>query len=776
MTTTAAEKTGERCRLDPYTRRLCARVLRFEDGGDPFLRLPIVTRVYRDSDDLPPVLKRAEVAARTMEAVEPVVLPEDRLLVPVYRRWRVHGGVSDADGWRRLVFSPERGDVDPSVPMPDEVRRDLEWWRSNPPAVRRLRHRNVSEHQWLQKYAVAGPHGRVGGHTLPDHGIVLRSGLAGLRAQIAGRLARPVTPAQGDQLQAMDRCLAGLQSLARNCARAGRKAAQDTADSRLRARLRRAARDCAALAGEPPRTLPQALQLLQLSHFADIVDSPGDACSFGRIDRLLLPFYEADLAAGRLTRPEAFDWICQFLAKCWRVQGSENMTVGGLDEAGRDATNDLSFMFVEAMEATQLRVSLSVRWHRDTPAAFVETTARLVRCGLGQPNICNDDVTVPGLVAGGIAVEDARDYAPLGCAEVMIPGRSAYRTMCMGMNLPKVLELVLNRGRCLVTGEEVWDDVPTDFADFASLHAEYRRRVQDVIRLGCEIVRRDELDEAAALPRPYLTVLSRGGIEDAADMTAGQPKYDPVGVTLSGVADIVNSLAAVRTLVYEDRRCSLEELRDVLRRDWEGAEDLRLHVLNRLPRFGQDNPEANELARSEAEHYAACFDGERTAYGGRFIPMVFGVSSGMARGIGPRTGALPSGRRRGEALAFSLQPSPAGPRGGITTVLNAVSSIDFTRFPGGTSNVQDCDPALVRGEDGLQRLVALLRGFFDGGGQELSLNLVDEDTLRAAQADPGAHQHLLVRLFGLSARFVNLAPDLQKSIIQRVAAAAGDPQ
>jgi formate C-acetyltransferase len=611
------------------------------------------------------------------------------------------------------------------------------------------------------------------GHTLPDHGIILGHGIAGLRSRIAERRTRDCGPGQGDQLLAMDRCLEGLQKLCLNCAREARERARRVEDAQLELRLHGAARDCETLAEAPPRTFAQALQLLTLSHFADTVDSPGDACSFGRIDRLLWPFYDADRAAGRLTRETAFDWLCEFVVKCWRVQSSESMTVGGVDETGQDATNDLSFLLLEAMEALGLTVNLNVRWHRALPPAFVETVARVVRRGLGRPSMCNDDVTIPGLVAAGIEPEDARDYAPLGCVEVMIPGRSAYRTMGMGLNLPKILELVLHEGRCQVTGDEVWNDVPATFDSFEALHAEYRRRVRDVVRLGCEIAREDERKECRVFPRPYLTVLSRGGVEDAVDITAGQPRYDPVGVTLSGVADIVNALTAVRKLVFEDRRCDLDELRDILSRDWKGAEPLRQFVLNRVPRFGQDNPTVNALAGEETGFFADCFENEKTAYGGPFLPMIFGVSTDMLSFTSPRTGALPSGRRRGDTLAFSLQPCPNGRRGGITTVLGAVNSLDHRRFPGGISNVQECDPAIVQGEEGLQRLVALLRGFFEGGGQELSLNFLDAATLRDAQRDPNAYEHLMVRLFGLSARFVNLSPEMQEMMIRRAESAAG---
>jgi formate C-acetyltransferase len=341
----------------------------------------------------------------------------------------------------------------------------------------------------------------------------------------------------------------------------------------------------------------------------------------------------------------------------------------------------------------------------------------------------------------------------------------------MGLNLPKVLELVLNGGRCLITGDQVWSDVPDDFADWEDLLACYRARVRQVCQAGMEIIREDELLEPGIYPRPWLTLLSRGGIEDAVDVTAGQPRYDIVGVTLCGLADIANSLHAVRRLVYEDGRLTLPELREVLRTDWQGQEDLRQFVINRLPRFGQDDADVDAIAAAEAAHYAACFEGEKTAYGGPFCPMIFGVSTSLTAYKAPKTGATPSGRRGGDPLSMSLQPSTTGPQGTATAVLHSSCAVDARLFAGGISNVQECDPVLVSGEGGLERLGDLVRGFLDSGGMELSLNFLDEATLRAAQSEPEHYPNLTVRLFGLSAHFVDLSPEVQEEIIQRVAAA-----
>jgi formate C-acetyltransferase len=386
----------------------------------------------------------------------------------------------------------------------------------------------------------------------------------------------------------------------------------------------------------------------------------------------------------------------------------------------------------------------------------------------------------------GVSLEDARDYAPLGCVEIMIPGRSGFRTMCMGLNLPKVFELVLNQGRCLVTGDQVWTDIPDSYLSFEDLVETYHKKVEYIINLGIEIIREDERLESNILPRPWLTVLSHGGIASGIDLTAGQPKYDAVGVTLDGISDIVNALYSTKRLLNGRNPLSLHSVRKILQENWASkikvtsengikipVHALRQSILNRFPRYGQDNDEIIRIARDETDYFASCFEGKETYFGGNFWPMIFGVSTGLLYGKSPKTGALPSGRRTGEMLAMSLQPNVVGQQGCTTAILrSAALAVDGLNYPGGISNVQECDPSLVVGEKGLDRLTSLIDGFFDLGGVELSMNFLNEDMLRAAQLDPENYRFLMVRVFGLSAQFVNLSPELQETVINRVITAS----
>ncbi|OGV75759.1 MAG: hypothetical protein A3K19_03000 [Lentisphaerae bacterium RIFOXYB12_FULL_65_16] len=747
--------------------RLCERVRACEDETEPWQRGVIATEVWLNQPHAPAVRNTAEVIALCLERIPPALLPEDRFAGFVFRRLRVHQGVSDSDGWRTPAKHPERTGYDERWPLPPDVRRVYERWRGQP---RPVQQRNAlrAANAWLWRLAIAAPYGSVNGHTLPDYGILLTAGLAGLRERLATARTRTDAPAAQENFAAMDRILAALQAHCHACARLAAKQAR-AADTPARCDERmQIAADCEHLAGHAPRTFAQALQLVVLGNAVDILENAGDASSFGRLDQRLLPFYQADLTAGRLDRDEALSLVGVFLAKVWACQTSRNLCVGGLCPDGTDGTNELSYLFLEAMYTTRLPNDISVRLHENTPAPFLTLTARVLRLSLGRGGIYNDEVTVEALTRKGVAIEDARDYAPLGCVEVMIPGRSSYRTMGFGLNLVKILELVLNRGQCLVTGEQLWTDVPDTFASFADLQRAYHDKVRSVIDTGVGIIREDERREVETCPRPWLTVMSCGGLEDGRDLTAGQPRYNPVGVTLNGIADIANSLYAVRRLVFEDQTVTLDALRDILRENWAGQEPLRRRVVDGFPRFGQDASELNRIASDEAHFFAACFEPHRTWYGDRFWPMIFGVSTSIIHHDAPRTGATPAGRRLGETLAHSLQPSPAGPRGCLTEILAACTAIDLREFPGGISNVQECDPAPVAGEQGLALLESFLRAYLRMGGMELSLNFLSEEQLVDAQTHPEKYPQLMVRLFGMSARFVALSPELQASVIERV--------
>jgi len=374
-------------------------------------------------------------------------------------------------------------------------------------------------------------------------------------------------------------------------------------------------------------------------------------------------------------------------------------------------------------------------------------------------------VTIPALIKGEVELQDARGYAPLGCAEVMIPGKSTFRTMGLNLKAVKLLELVMNGGVSLTSGKKVLENVPDTFPSFEALYGCYAKQYEIVVSAALEMIEDDEKNETNFHPRPWLTLLTHGGVEKGIEFANGLPKYNCQAKTHHSIANIANAMFVINRLVFEEKSFTFEEFRDILRSNWEGQEPLRQFILNKLPRFGQDNMEVDRFAKMEAKLFADTLRKHRSYYGGPYWPMIFGLQyQDKAEPIA----ASADGRKASDPLAVTLAPTQLGLRGAITEVLNSVTAIDFSDFCGGVSDVQDFDPNLFSGETGLENLMSVLRGFFQRGAMEIGPNFIDEETLLAAQKDPAQYTHVMVRLFGLSARFVTLSPQIQEAFIRKL--------
>ncbi|OQB14796.1 MAG: 4-hydroxyphenylacetate decarboxylase large subunit [Firmicutes bacterium ADurb.Bin193] len=752
--------------LNEYTRNFKKRASAMEDDFDPSVRGKQATMVYKNFPDLPAVLKRAEVVIRALQNTDTVILEEEWIHGPVFRQYPVHNGVSPDALWKLNAAFPEVQGYNENCVYPEDVYEEINYWKGR---NIKIKNKIKDNYSWIYKYNIANlTNGFIVGHTLPDHKILLDNGIDKLVSQLAHNIKRENDPDKKNEWTAIKRLLEALADYCNRYSVALKNKAEETEDITIKNRLLNGAQNMAHIKRHAPENFLQALQLLYLSHLMDQLDSRGDACSFGRLDQYLYPYMKNDIESGFLTKDEAMDIVCHFVIKNWKPQSSCNMTIGGLKSDGTDGTNELSYMLLEAMALTEATVDMSVRIHKNTPAEFLSSVAKVVRKGFGRPDLFNDDIMILALTNKGVSIEDARDYAPLGCVEVMIPGRTNFRTMGLGLKPLKVLELVLNKGICMVTGDKLFDDIPEGFDSFESLMKVYHKKIQYVIDCALAVSEEDERIEPLFLPRPWLTLLTHGGVEKGVDITAGLPKYNAVAKPMGSVADITNSLYAIKKLVYEDKKLGLSEFIDILKNNWENQEALRQYVINKLPRFGQDNPEVDSITKSETAFFASCLASRTPYYGDNYWPMLFSMDYNNSKGNN-NIGASPCGRKYDDPITSgTLQPSALGERGTITQLLNSACAIDFTDFPGGVSNVLEFDPSLFDGEEGLERLTTVIRGFFKKGGAELGLNFLNEETLRDAMDNPSKYGHLMVRLFGLSARFVTLSKEVQESVIARI--------
>lgn len=652
----------------------------------------------------------------------------------------------------------------------------------------------------LETYAAERLYSEVGlsstwhareGHNILAYGEILGRGVGGLRRQAEAALISILSEAPGSgpaetgqgTPRGVGKCgdprvafyeaslvvLEGLAAFIRRHAALAREMAASAPPDRS-ADLLAIAETCEHLAGgRPARSFREALQLVWLAHIASKLDDGGVGHSFGRLDQYLYPYYRADLESRRATADELLDLLVAFWIKVnSEYEDTSHLQVGGVDAAGADASNDLTYACLEAQRRVGLtQPELSARVHQGTPERLWREIAETVRPGGGQPAVYNDAIQVPGLVRLGVPLEIARDYTKVGCIETYFAGRC---TPWVGLyvNGAKCLELAITGGRCLTTGKMVGRPGPgaVGIRSFGELLAEVDARLYEVTQLALR--GKTLFDEL--LPTfqaaPLQSALTPCALERGRDLYDGGAEYTVTGPYLVGLATTVDALAAIRRLVFEDRVLCLSDLVEVLGDDFAGREALRLRLLNQPPKYGNDEDAVDLLAEHLVEVlYRATV--EMPAKPGYLRMPVVAASTTAHVTMGARTGASADGRRKGEPLSEGSTPGQGRSRLGATAALRSLAKVDHTLLGGGEAVTLTLSPSVIQGEGGPAALVALLKGYFVSGGAQIQVNVVGRETLRAARRDPRSYRHLVVRVSGYSAYFTALDPSLQDEIISR---------
>jgi formate C-acetyltransferase len=391
----------------------------------------------------------------------------------------------------------------------------------------------------------------------------------------------------------------------------------------------------------------------------------------------------------------------------------------------------------------------------------------LIGRGGGIPFLFNDEALVPALMAKGIAPEDARDYAAIGCIEITIPGRANPHAVSHWINLQKVLELALNDGRCLLTDARIGPRTGT-LADFGSMDealAAYTRQLEHAVELSVYGSNAAELSHRASWRLPYLSLLTEDCIARGQDITEGGARYNYHSSAAMGLPNAADSLAALEQAVFTEGTVTGAELLAALQTDWEGAEDLRQHLLRRVPKYGNDQALPDRHAAALARQYCELLGRHRTPSGGGFHVHLFTFT--LMLPYGQLTGASPDGRRAGEPLAYSLSPTQGRDRAGFTAVLNSLAKVPHHLVAASSSAILEAHPSLLAGEAGHEAFTDLLATAVAQGVGQMQLNCVTAEDLRAAQDDPERYANLCVRVSGFSQQFVLLGRDLQDHIIAR---------
>ncbi len=614
--------------------------------------------------------------------------------------------------------------------------------------------------------------GWIENHSVRGYAQVLAIGFEGMALRIRQRLAGLSMDApeyarsEGFWKAALWVCDAGVKLGERYAALAAQQA-RAAAPAEDRQRLACMAETCRRVPARGARTLFEAVQALWLTHILSCGEDGINANSIGRLDQILAPYFDADLAAGRVTRAQAVELMEELACKLYLDYDVQAITLAGQDAEGHDATHEMSYIILEATENTGFVRDLSVRLHSGSPARLVESSARCIARGGGIPFLFNDDCFVPALAKRGIDLRDARDYAPIGCIELTIPGKANPHAVSGWLNAAKCLELALFDGMDPATGEQLGPrtGMLPDFEDYEALAAAYCHQVEHFAQRMVYLCNRGELAQREAGPLPCWSLLTEACIERGRDITDEGALYNYHSVCFLGLANTADSLCALRRLVFEEAVIAPGALLEALRADFDGFEALRQRLLNGAPKYGNDNEEADALAAGIASHFIAHMDTARSPLGGRYFVHLFSFLTNVE--FGEMTGATPDGRHAGEPLAYSLSAHQGRDVRGVTAMLQSLARMPHSEAAGASAAIIDLDPKLVAGASGCQRLAQLIRAAFDLGVGQLQFNVVTAERLRKAQADPEHYGNIPVRVAGYSQMFRLLTPGLQEHVIAR---------
>ena len=769
-------------------------------------RAQIYTKVYQENEALPIVRKRALALKKTLEE-STIYIDEGELVVgntasraksaAIFPEYAVNWIFNEIDG----IDNRPAESYGATLEMKAHIKELCSWWkgrtledRANANFTPELKAINESGIVHAEGNMTAGD-----GHIAAHMKRILDSGIGGYQKYVHAQDERlDLTSYEGlkkHQLYlAMQDALEGLSTWIRRYEKLALAQASTCEDSVRKQELEQIARNCAAVAHDAPSHFREALQLVSFVQLALQIESNGHSVSLGRMDQYLYPFYKDDIDAGIITRQEAKELLCCVWLKLLAVKKVrpwshtrfsaggplyQNVTIGGVTRDGKDAVNVLSYLILESVGDMKLpQPNLSVRYHKGLSDDFLRAAIDVIKKGFGMPAFNNDEVVIPGMLQRGVSLEDARDYSAIGCIEVAVPGKWGYRTTGMSfLNLMRVFLATLNDGKDTVTDQTFHGGTGTlvSFQNFDELMAAWKDQLAFYAKAAVAIDTAIDTALEELVPDILCSTFTDDCIARGKHIKEGGAVYDWVSGLQVGVANLGNSLAAIKKFVFEERSISAQELMNALASDFAGqkGEVLRLRLLNQAPKYGNDDDYVDSLV---VEAYANAYTREMTKYhntrygrgpiGCGYYPGTSSISSNVPSGsVVPAT---PDGRHAWTPLAEGCSPSQGTDTHGPTAVFKSVTKIPAIDIFGGVLLNQKLTPQMLANDGQREKLLALLRTFFnERKGWHVQYNIVSRETLIDAKKHPEKHRDLVVRVAGYSAFFNDLAAETQDDIIAR---------
>lgn len=628
------------------------------------------------------------------------------------------------------------------------------------------------------------------GEFAPGYGSMLfEKGFRGIENEARERLAN-ISDYDGDahdKAQVYRAIIISCETaklIGKRYAKRARELAAETKDEQRRAELLEMARMCDKVPYDPPETFAEAIQFVWLSQMLIWIEEGGSSICIDRPDQYLYPFYKKEKEAGTLTDVDAQEYIEALWIKMAEVigfrssvsseifagyQAFHGLTIGGVDKKGNNACNELTNMMLQAtMDVGLNSPSVNVRIGKDAPNDFIEKLYELVKIGMGQPAIYFDNTAIELIKNVGVTLEDANNWCIGGCIEPQVPSKMHRWTEGGRYSFANSVEWVLSNGYSKVYDRDfgLKTGDPRDFKTFEEFKEAAKKQTAYLINCVVRLCRIAERSHQIRLPKPMLTTMTEGCLESGRDTMSGGAVYNlGPGLETTGIADIADSLMAVKKLVYDEKKITMDELIKALEADFVGFEEIRQLLINGAPKYGNDEDEVDEFASEfmdfsvkEASKYKSILD---KPYETGAVPVIANLTHGKA------CWALPNGRKAGEPLADGMSPFSGYDTNGPTSIIKSVCKPDHIHTSDGNLLNIKLSPSIMNSAQDMDNFKALLKGEEALGGYHVQFNVLDNKELRKAQKTPEKYQDLIVRVAGYSAFFVQLHKNAQETIIGR---------
>ena len=632
----------------------------------------------------------------------------------------------------------------------------------------------------------------VSGETTCDHEKLLTVGLKGYMEECQRNIDALYPKCQLDEekknfWQACIIQCQGLITYAHRMADEAERQAAECTDEKRKKELLMIAENCRVVPENPPKTFWQALQMIWFAHVYFHIEVCTTANGFGRFDQYMWPYYKKDVIDEKnITQEEALEMLqCFYLKACevfevrdrWYATSFagypmwEILVVGGQTPDGKDATNELSYLCLEA--ANQLKTTqpvMAVRVWDGTPEDLIRKGCEMIQDGQANPGFFNDNTAIKMALGKGCTIEEARDWTIVGCIQPGPGGGSTDGSPDAGyVNMGKMVEFVLHNGVDPDTGKLMGLKTgdPREFKDVEDLKTALKKQILHHYRMVCDGYNVMQSMHQTRYPVIFAGMLTKGCVESGRSVQHGGAKYTTAGLYITGAANLADSIAAIDTCVFKDKEITMDELIRACDNNFEGQERIRQLLLNKPPKFGNDNEYVDGIYREMMHFIADNVQKWPDARGGWYSFNVHSQTVNVSHGL--VTGATPDGRKKGEPFCDNASPMMGRDVSGPTATVKSVAAMDQSAFHDGALFNLRFDPRGVQGERGLANIEGVIKTFFKEGGEHIQINVVDTDTLKDAQINPERHKGLMVRVAGYMAYFTELDKSAQDTIIYRTA-------